>query len=838
MNGFRQFGKIRYGKIWYNKTMRTLNVQQETGAPELMIRISVRELVEFLLRSGDIDSGMPTGSDTEAMLAGTRIHKKIQRSQKSGYESEVPLLFVHTYQKFTLRLEGRADGLIRENENKEVIPVIDEIKGMYLDVEQMEEPLAVHLAQAKCYAAIYLLGDPEGEPDEIGVQMTYANLDTEEIHRFFYSYSREEILDWFEALLKEFGRWADWLASHNRKRALSMESLAFPFSYREGQKRLVAAVWHAIEAEEDLFLMAPTGVGKTMACLYPAVRAVGSGKADRIFYLTAKNETRRVGSEAFRILRDKGLSMNGVMLTAKEKICPFSEPKCTPDACPYAKGHFDRVNEALFACITEEKLFDGELLQEKAGQYQVCPYELGLDLSSWSDFILGDYNYAFDPDASLRRFFGEGQRGDYVLLVDEAHNLVERGRDMYSAVLVKEHILSAKRAAKEADRRLVKRMDALNKKMLDLKHGCEKRRVYKESEVLPILFEAQKLEEALIGFFQDSKDSALKEKLLDFYFEVRSFANTSLVLDEHYLIFADYEREEKEEGEGEFRLHLRCMNPAKRLTECADKCKSTVFFSATLLPIRYYKKLMTTHEECGALYIPSPFDTGKRLLLIGGDVDTRYRARTPEMYERVADYIRDTALAKTGNYLAFFPSYKMMRDTFRVFREKYGNSDIDWVMQSPYMGEDDREIFLENFYENPERSLVGFCVMGGMFAEGLDLAGEKLIGAVVVGCGLPQVSGETELMKEYYDAQGESGFDFAYRFPGMNKVQQSAGRVIRTQEDRGVVILLDQRFLERGYQKLFPAEWRNFVACDLQQTPGLLKQFWENVPDSGQESKH
>lgn len=796
----------------------------------LSVRISVRELVEFLFRSGDIDTGTQFASDTEAMLAGTRIHKKIQKSQKSGYESEVPLLFVRQFPDFILTLEGRADGLIPEQ--KDSIPVIDEIKGMYRDVQKMEEPIPVHLAQAKCYAAMYLQENPS--PDQIAVQMTYANLDTEETNKFFQVFSREEIEEWFWELIREFRKWADWLAEHSRARTASMEQLQFPFPYRKGQKRLVAGVWNAIEKEEELFLMAPTGVGKTMACLYPAVRAVGSGMADKIFYLTAKNETRRAGSEALQILRKKGLAMNGVMLTAKEKTCPFSEPRCTPDACPYAKGHFDRINEALYDCLRENSLFTSEMLKEKGRQYQVCPYELGLDLTAWSDCILGDYNYAFDPDASLKRFFGEGRHGAYILLVDEAHNLVDRGREMYSADLVKEHILAAKRAVGEGHKQLVKRLEALNKKMLLLRRECVIRRVYGEEEIHGVILEAQKLEETLLRFFHDTKDGDLKEKLSDFYFEVRSFVNTAMAFDENYQAYADFE---KEEG-GEFRLHLRCRNPGKRLTEYADKCRSAVFFSATLLPIRYYKALLTSREESAAVYIASPFDTNHRLLLIGRDVDTRYRERTPEMYERISDYIMMTASARTGNYIAFFPSYKMMRDTFCVFRDKYGNSDVNWVMQSPSMGEEDREIFLENFYENPEHSLVGFCVMGGMFAEGMDLTGEKLIGAIVVGCGLPQVSGETELMKAYYDARGESGFDFAYRFPGMNKVQQSAGRVIRTKDDRGVILLLDRRFSERGYRSLFPAEWSDNRSCDLGQAEELIRGFWKSVDRSPEDEKN
>lgn len=796
---------------------RLLKTEESSG--KQLARISVRELVEFFLRSGDIDSRLPSGMDREAMLAGGRIHRKIQKSQKENYRSEVLFRYEEEREEMILRVEGRADGVITGADGV----TIDEIKGVYRDVARMEEPEEVHLAQAKCYAFMQLR--EAEELSGIGVQMTYADLDSEEIRRFSYYYGREELTAWFAALMDALSRWSLLLARHMERRNASMESLSFPFPYREGQKKLTAAVYRSIEKGEELFLMAPTGVGKTMACVYPSVRAVGADLADRIFYLTAKNETRKVGVQAFQILMERGLIFRVTDLTSKEKICPQREVRCTPEDCPYARGHFDRINAVLFSMLEKELLLDRETVLRYARETKVCPFELELDLASFSDAVIGDCNYAFDPSASLKRFFGEGMSGRYVLLVDEAHNLPERARDMYSASLEKKEVLAARRLVKDRDRRLTRHLSKINALLLAWKKEETGTAVRTPEEVGPVIDAARKAAEAIEAFFHDGADPAVKEELLDFYFHLRDFTAAAERLDEHYLLYTEVPEE------GEYALVLRCMNPAARLSEYVEKGRSGVFFSATLLPVQYYKSLLTVKEDAPAVYALSPFDTKRRKLMIASDVETRYRSRGPELYGRIAEYIFRTAKARRGNYLAFFPSYRLLKDVFAVFRERFGEEDVDWVVQSPQMREEDREIFLENFMPGPKRSLVGFVVMGGMFAEGIDLTGEKLIGAVVAGCGLPQVSESRELMKRYYDERGENGFDYAYRFPGVNKVQQSAGRVIRTAEDKGVILLLDSRLLTPGYRRLFPREWSDAEAVDISSVSDHLTEFWADYPE-------
>ncbi len=838
------------------------------AAQKPVSRISVRNLVEFLLRSGDLDQRSGGGMDMEAALLGARIHRKLQKEGGSAYESEVFLRKDTVYEDLIIRVEGRADGVIKgplppapgeetqlrfeAEENDQDSPkeaeadvTIDEIKGMYLDVTALEAPFPVHAAQAKCYAAIY--ADEYGE-ETIRIRMTYVNLDSEEIRHFSTVYTASELAGWYADLMDQWHRWAKWELDHVRARNESMQGMDFPFPYREGQQKLTATVYHTIREGKELFLMAPTGVGKTMSCVFPAVRALGEGCGDKIFYLTAKNETLSAGREAFSILDGKGLDFRTVLVTAKEKICPLSEPSCNPEDCPYARGHFDRINDAVFDLLESGHYFGREEILAQAEARKVCPFELTLDTASWCDAILSDYNYVFDPSASLKRFFANGTKGGYIFLIDEAHNLVERGRDMYSAALSKEDVLSAKRTAGKEQKKLARALDRVNRILLEMKHACEEEpthlclgqpcRVISFGQADALLKAALLLLAEMQTVYAESEDGALKEKLLDFYFEIRDFTATADYLDESYLIYSEIDRD------GGFSVRLFCVNPAARLTDQIDKGRSAVFFSATLLPVGYYRHLLTTRTDPYAVYAPSPFDTKKRLLMIGRDVSTRFRSRGGATYRRIAQYISVTARARTGNYLAFFPSYNLMKEVFRIFREECDGPDVNWILQSPGMREDDREIFLENFYEDPETSLVGFCVMGGMFSEGIDLTGTKLIGAVIVGAGIPQVTNEREILKTFYDnsARGAqdaagaqtagppafsgSGFDYAYRYPGLNKVEQAAGRVIRTAADTGVILLLDDRLLTPSYNRLFPREWGGFRSCTINSAGEELRAFW------------
>lgn len=778
------------------------------------IRISVRSLVEFLLRRGDLDNRKGGFAEREAMQMGSRLHRKIQKQMGGAYQAEVPLRFEKEYEHFVLVVEGRADGIFTDQEGT----AIDEIKGIFQNLERLEEPVPVHLAQAKCYAYIYGL---DRKFERIGVQMTYCQMDTEEIRRFRVTYAMEELDLWFAGLLDEYWKWAEEQWQWEQKRNASMQGLEFPYPYRPGQREMVAAVYRSILRRKQLFVQAPTGVGKTMSTVFPAVRACGEGLASRIFYLTAKTITRTVAEEAFAVLGDRGLRFRCLTITAKEKMCVLEEPDCNPAACPRARGHYDRIHEAVFEMLTGQKDFRREALLSQSEKWQVCPYELELELAVWMDAVICDYNYVFAPDVKLRRFFGEGsRREDFIFLIDEAHNLVERGRDMYSAKVCKEDFLAMKKKVRPYSRKLERALERCNHQLLLYKRECGD--VGRLESAGTFAMQAAGLLGELEEFLQELEDGPFRREVLEFYFDIRSFTAIYELVDENYLIYGRHGKD------GRFWLKLCCVNPAANLQACLDKGRSAVFFSATLLPVNYYKKLLSGRgEEDYAVYISSPFCAEKRRLFIGRDVSSRYSRRGPEEYRRIAAYIHAFTGARQGNYMVFLPSYQMLENVEEIYRELSRGEERECLCQTPSMREQEREAFLEAFREGREKTLVGFCVMGGIFAEGIDLSGEKLIGALVVGTGLPMVSDERELLRRFYDEKGENGFDYAYRFPGMNKVLQSAGRVIRTTEDRGVIALLDDRFCTAEYGALFPREWADAEVCTLQEIPALLQEFWD-----------
>ena len=796
------------------------------------IRVSVRNLVEFILRSGDIDNRRGAMADKDAMQMGSRLHRKIQGKMGADYHAEVPLRTQIDCDGFLLIVEGRADGIFEQDGQT----VIDEIKGVFRDVERMEEPDPVHLAQARCYACIYA---EQQNLEKIGVQMTYANLDTEEIRRFSSSYTRSELEKWFTHLTEVYQKWAQMQLEWKAERKASIGKTVFPYPYREGQKDLAAAVYRTIWHGKKLFIQAPTGVGKTLSTVFPAVQAVGQELGDKIFYLTAKTITRTVAEEAFSLLKKQGLHYKVLTLTAKEKICFCEEPDCNPEKCPYARGHFDRVNDAVYELLTsyEENSanYSRERIMEQAEKWKVCPFEMALDVSLWSDAIICDYNYVFDPQAKLKRFFAEGVKGDYLFLIDEAHNLVERGREMYSATLYKEDFLEVKRFLKPFSRKAVAALERGNKYLLEWKRECGEYTLLSNIDSFALnLFNVshaleQLLEDRESVMNRPSTDSEIEEgkkKTLDFYFQVRAFLEIYEELDDSYEIYVQHDRE------GRFALKLYCIHTADKIGQCLEKGRASILFSATLLPVQYYMELLSGKSEDYAVYARSTFDPARKKVLLGLDVSTKYTRRTPAEYQKIASYIRQITDSRQGNYLVFFPSYKMMTDV-RAYFEAEMQDDTEILEQNMHMSEAQREEFLEQFQERESGTLIGFCVMGGIFGEGIDLKKDRLIGAIVVGPGLPQVCNEREILKQYYDRRDMDGFDHAYRYPGMNKVMQSAGRVIRTDEDTGVIVLLDERFGQAQYRSSFPREWADYETCTLRNVKEKLERFWKGciVPD-------
>ena len=533
-----------------------------------LLHISVRDLVEFVLRSGDIDEGSLKGSSLKAMQEGSRIHRKIQKQGGTRYHAEVPLKFVVDCEDYALGIDGRADGLVYEGEEitEHTQLLVDEIKGIYQDLDDLKGPVEVHLAQAKCYA--YFLVE-EYRLEAVDVQITYCNLDTEEIRKFRDTYSYEELHRWFLEMIGLYRRWSDHSYYFRITRQNSISALEFPFSYRSGQKELVQNVYRSIHRNKLLFVQAPTGTGKTVSTVFPAVKAVGENEAERIFYLTAKTVTRAVAKDTFLLLGEKGYRAKTVVITAKDKLCPLEERKCNPKDCPYAKGHFDRINDAVYDLLQKQDVFDADDISSWVRERMVCPFELNLDLSSWCDNIICDYNYVFDPNVYLKRFFSEGISCEGIFLIDEAHNLVERGREMYSETLVKEEFLAMKKLFRVYQGGIVRNLDKCNRILLGWKRETEGeyRLLF---DISSFLLALNNLVSALERFFEKRIEIEDKDAVLDFYFKARNFLELSEGMDERYCVYCDLD------GEGHFCLHLFCMDPSEELSdgESMRRCRA------------------------------------------------------------------------------------------------------------------------------------------------------------------------------------------------------------------------------------------------------------------------
>ncbi len=801
------------------------------------VRISVRNLIEFILREGDIDNRFGTFSE-DAMAEGARIHRMLQKRAGSDYSPEVELSYSYVEDDVEISVEGRADGIIRNVNGV----TVDEIKTSYADIMQYKESKPLHLAQAKFYA--YMIAEKEDLP-AVNVRLSYVNIDTEEIKYFNYTFLKEELLSFTSSVLHEYVKWARLEASLKEERNKSIKGLPFPFEYRRGQDELVRQVYYTIFHKKKLFLQAPTGVGKTISTMYPAIQALGQEMSEKIFYLTAKTITRTVAMNAVEAMKKDGLKVKSVIITAKEKICPLEKTDCNPESCPYAKGHFDRINDCIYKLVTTESTIDSETVLRYAEEYKVCPFELSLDVSLFCDVIIGDYNYAFDPHAKLQRFFSdETKSGKYIFLIDEAHNLVDRAREMYSATMTKETFIEMSKLTKVELPNMSKKFDKCNKELLSLKHQCE------NYLLDPLIGD---FTASLIRLYSDierflkserkpghkSKVSKeVKEAVLEFYFEIGHFLEMYELADEKYRIYAYYEEN------GSFSLRLFCVDPSTNLSECMKKARACVLFSATLLPIQYYKSLLAGTKEDYEVYAESVFNSHKKGLFLASDVTSKYTRRSKDEYARIASYIHEAISAKPGNYMVFFPSYQFLEDVFYAYEDEFDVDEVEFVVQRSNMTEDEKELFLSKFKKEEapedvfslidadieieeEKTLLGFCVLGGIFSEGIDLTDESLIGVIVVGTGLPQVCLEREIMKDYFDSADSDGFDFAYKYPGMNRVLQAAGRVIRTENDIGIVVLLDERFLQTSYKRLFPKEWSDFDVIDISSTTAKIEKFWD-----------
>jgi DNA excision repair protein ERCC-2 len=752
------------------------------------IQISVRALVEYVFKSGSIDARFRSQT---AMIDGTRIHQKIQRTYQEGDQKEVYLSTEIDYDGLTFTIDGRCDGLLFHDGKV----IIDEIKSFSQPLDQLEaEGYPVHWAQAKMYAYIVAI---DRELEDIYVQLTYVHVDTEEKKSIIQNYTFSELERFAMEVIQGYAPYAKLLYNHRKKRDESCRELSFPFkTYRDGQRNLAGAVYKTIVDQKNLFAKAPTGIGKTISTLFPAMKAIGEKQLNRVFYLTAKTITRTAAEEAFARMGSCGLIAKTVTLTAKDKICFQEETNCQKDYCEFANGYYDRINEAILDILSNKNHLTREVIESYARKHKVCPFEYSLDLAYSVDAIICDYNYIFDPRVSLKRLL-EDQKKSTVLLVDEAHNLVDRGREMFSASLNKEPFLQLKKDFKGVNQSIYQAASNINAWFILLKKNKEDQNEY----VL------KQLEEA---FLEQTSQFALAAEqvlqietsplLLETYFRVNQFLKIAELLDDQFIIYAEKNR-------NDLKIKLFCIDPSHLLRQMGKGFRAKIFFSATLSPMPYYQDILGGGEEDYALRIPSPFNKEQVDVLIK-PLSTRYRDRERNRDE-ILSVIQSLLKNRPGNHLIFFPSYQYLLSVYEQFKRI--DIDTQTLIQEAGMPENEREDFLAAFKADQTETLVGFAVLGGVFSEGVDLIGDRLNGVVVIGVGLPQLSFERNLIKDHFVSKGKNGYDYAYVYPGINKVLQAGGRLIRSEQDQGTIILIDDRFLQRPYQQLLPNEWRQFT---------------------------
>lgn len=776
-----------------------------------ILKVPVQRLLEFVLRSGHLQSGILPGNNRA--IEGVKAHKRVQKSRPEGYQAEVPLTYQIETDWVVLEIGGRADGIYEE----EGTLTIEEIKSTLTPFAELEEGYPTHWAQAHTYAYIYAV---QHGLSQVRVQLTYYQLDEEAVRSFFQTLTVEELTERFESLVRPFVHWQSVVGHWRDGRNRSIKELEFPFPhYRPGQRELAVASYRTIQTGSKLFAQAPTGIGKTIATLFPAVKALGEGQISQIFYLTAKTITREIAEKALDKMREGGLALKTVTLTAKEKICFRGEVLCDPEFCDYAQDYFDKVNGAVEDLFRHDDL-NRSLIEEYAEKHRLCPFELALDVALAADCIICDYNYLFDPRVYLRRFFAEP--GDYAFLIDEAHNLVDRAREMFSAVLEKKPILDLRRATKEWEPKLSQDLQALNTYLIQLRKECEiegdgSRLIRQElPRELVTRVEAVHAEAELA--LMRNLPVALRDEVLEVYFAANTFLRVAEGYDERFVTYA-------ERSGNDLRVKLFCLDPSRMLRESLKKGKAALFFSATLTPLDYFADILGGEEGDRRFRIPSPFPREHLCLLVADSIGTTYKARE-FTYDKVVEAIAAMVRQRKGNYLVYLPSYKYMNEVAVRFHSVY--PEIRMIYQQTGMSETEREEFLAAFsLENPD-TLVGFAVMGGVFGEGIDLTGERLSGTAIVGVGLPQVCLEREIIRGYFADRNGLGFEYAYVFPGMNKVLQAAGRVIRTETDRGVVLLIDERFSYPAYRELFPAEWYPVTCARTPERIGkAVAAFWE-----------
>ena len=770
------------------------------------IKLSVRELVEFIYKSGDLNF---KSMRPERAMDGIKAHKLLQSKMDDNYQKEVFLKYEFEYNNILFTIEGRADGIIIDGD----IVTIDEIKSTYRNLELINDGYNLaHNAQVKCYAYIYGL---QNNIDNVCMQLRYYNLDSKQTKIFSYNYNIKELELFFYDLIDQYLVWAETIINLHINKRETIKELEFPFdNYRHGQRDFSIAVFKTIKEGKKLFAEAPTGVGKTISVLFPAIKAMNIKQNSKIFYLTAKSSTKNIAFNTMKIMIDKGLNLRTLIITAKEKICFNDECNCDPEVCKYARGYYDKVNDILKYSVKNDCLFDREYIEKVCLENEICPFEYSLDLSYMSDIVICDYNYYFDPRVSLQREDFLKNNND-ILLIDEAHNLEDRARTMYSPDLLKEDFLNVSKIMKDINKKINKELKNVNKKFIEIKKHMDEKTSIMEESPSELINALRKFVVESDAYINDIKSENIPNELTDLYFKSIFFIKISEIVDDNFCYYTEF-------ADGKTRIKIFLIDPAQILNETQKSAWSSIFFSATLTPLKYFKYLLGGEDTDYSMKLKSPFDENNFKIMITADISMKYAVRDTNI-EKVCDYIHSTISENIGNYMVFFPSYNFLDKVSTVYGDIYGGDNI--IIHNQAIKEEEQNKILNKFHN--EVNVVLFTVVGGIFSEGIDLPLEKLIGAVIIGTGIPQISFERNIIKDFFTKKFNMGYEFAYKYPGFNKILQSAGRVIRTEDDIGMVLLIDSRLCQYSYIKLFPEHWSKYKKVfKVDEFKNEINTFW------------
>lgn len=753
-----------------------------------IFRISVRDIIEFVMKKGDLDDRFV--KSTRA-IEGTLAHQKIQKENEKifqDYEKEVSITEEFELENnIKLNIYGRIDGVIKESNSI----IIEEIKSTIRELSLFDENTnELYWMQGKFYAYMYCL---QNKLSEITIRLTYYNIENFQVRSFDKSFDVKSLKENIFKVIKEYEKWLVLKSRLEKNRDESVKKLMFPFDkYRKGQREIVNVTYNTIKEKGKIFIQGPTGVGKTISTIFPAIKAIGNGLGKRVVYITAKTITRTVAEKTFSMLEESGLEFSSITLTAKEKICLNSKVSCNPIDCEFAKKYFEKINEVVFEILCNEKTITRKVVEKYGKKYTVCPFELSLELSEWCDGIICDYNYVFDPRVNLKRLY---EKKGNILLVDEAHNLVDRGREMFSAEIGKKEILDVCKLTKGKNPKLHSNLNSINKYMISIRREMEfnnEQETYSREKLTELGNLITKYLLVCDEYFERTKEYEEDNRILELYFSMKKFQLImNLYSSEHVTLY--------KRSRFDLNIKLYCTNPRNNIKEITDKFAASIIFSATLEPMKYYIDLLGGDETSYRIKSEAPFkeENLKKYIL---PINMRYNQREkniPILCESIEKFISQ----EKGNTMVFFPSYIYMKTVSKFFQEKYTDRSI--LIQEEGITEEGKEDFLNLFRNESEK--VAFCVIGGIFSEGIDLPGEALTSVIVIGVGFPQVSIERKIIMEHFK---EVGFEYSYVYPGINKVLQCIGRVIRREEDKGALLLIDDRYKENRYRELLPNEWK------------------------------